>query len=171
MPSLQVLLFILLGIGAIATSVATITRRNPVASAMNLVAHFFMLFGLYLTLQAQFVAIVQILVYAGAIMVLVIFVIMLLNLGKEQSLDEKFSPYKVLGMIMASAFVVMMMSMILGKPSGYTQLSDKALANGTTESIGNVLFTQYLFPFEIISLLLLAALIGAVVLANRTAVK
>jgi NADH-quinone oxidoreductase subunit J len=70
--SQQAWYFIVLAIGAIATAVGTITRRNPVSAAMNLVAHFFMLSGLYLTLQAQFVAVVQILVYAGAIMVLVV---------------------------------------------------------------------------------------------------
>ena len=87
--NLQVILFAIFAIGAVASALLTITRRNPVASAMSLVAHFFMLSGLYLTLEAQFVAAVQVLVYAGAIMVLVVFVIMLLNLGKEQQLAER----------------------------------------------------------------------------------
>lgn len=166
--SLQVILFMILGIGAIATGIGTISRRNPVASAMNLVAHFFMLSGLYLTLQAQFVAVVQVLVYAGAIMVLVIFVIMLLNVGKEEAHHESFTVRKVLGLVFAGAIVTQMIAVYLGStPSGMNQLSPKALTLGTTESIGNILFNQYLFPFEVISLLLLSALVGAVILAKR----
>ena len=167
MPPLQVLLFIILGIGAIATAVGTITRRNPVSSAMNLIAHFFMLSGLYLTLQAQFVAVVQVLVYAGAIMVLVVFVIMLLNIGKEENTKEKFSPIKLMGLAFAASFVLMMVIVFNSTAGMHNQLPASAITLGTTENIGNVLFGQYLFPFEVISLLLLSALIGAVVLAKR----
>ncbi|MBX7153879.1 MAG: NADH-quinone oxidoreductase subunit J [Candidatus Kapaibacterium sp.] len=166
--SLQVIMFMILGVGAIVTALGTITRRNPVASAMNLVAHFFMLSGLYLTLQAQFVAVVQVLVYAGAIMVLVVFVIMLLNVGKEEAHHESFTIRKVLGLVFAGAIVVQMLAIYLGSsPSAMSQLSSKSLTLGATESIGTVLFNQYLFPFEVISLLLLSALIGAVILAKR----
>ncbi len=165
--STQVILFLVLGIGAIATAIGTITRRNPVAAAMNLVAHFFMLSGLYLTLQAQFVAIVQILVYAGAIMVLVVFVIMLLNVGKEEHSHERFSLIKIFGLIFAAAFVLVLTMNFMNHPSEYQALSSRALQLGTTENIGTVLFGQYLLPFEVISLLLLSALIGAVILAKR----
>lgn len=170
--SLQVILFLLLGIGAIATGIGTVTRRNPVAAAMNLIAHFFMLSGLYLTLQAQFIAVVQVIVYAGAIMVLVVFVIMLLNLGKEEAMHEKLNVRKVMGVVMAGVLVVQMIIIFMSGKDGvqvsaFPDLSPKAVQLGTTESIGNVLFNNYLFPFEIISLLLLAALIGAVILAKR----
>ena len=165
--STQVILFLVLGAAAIATAIGTITRRNPVSAAMNLVAHFFMLSGLYLTLQAQFVAIVQILVYAGAIMVLVVFVIMLLNVGKEERSHEKFSVIKLLGIALAASFAVIMALAFTMHPSGFTALPASALTLGTTESIGAVLFSQYLLPFEVISLLLLSALVGAVILAKR----
>ncbi len=165
--STQVLLFLVLGVAAIATAIGTITRRNPVSAAMNLVAHFFTLSGLYLTLQAQFVAIVQILVYAGAIMVLVVFVIMLLNVGKEERAHEKFSIVKMLGVCLATSFVLIMAMAFMSHQSSFTALSPQALTLGTTESIGTVLFNQYLLPFEVISLLLLTALIGAVILAKR----
>lgn len=165
---LQVILFSLFAIGAVATAMLTITRRNPVASAMSLVAHFFMLSGLYLTLEAQFVAAVQVLVYAGAIMVLVVFVIMLLNLGKEQQLAERSNMIRLAGgTATAGLFIVMVLMTLMGRPTGANQLSDKAVEIGTTEAIGQSLFTQYLFPFEAVSLLLLAALIGAVILAKR----
>jgi NADH-quinone oxidoreductase subunit J len=167
--SLQVLMFLLLGMGAIATGIGTITRKNPVSAAMNLVAHFFMLSGLYLTLQAQFVAVIQVLVYAGAIMVLVIFVIMLLNLGNEEKLAERYDPKKIVGMFLAASFVVMMLSTFRASSSSvFDSINQTAINLGTTENIGNVLFTNYLFPFEIISLLLLSALVGAVILAKRT---
>jgi NADH-quinone oxidoreductase subunit J len=165
---LQVLLFTAFAIGAVATAMLTITRKNPVSSAMNLVGHFFMLSGLYLTLQAQFVAAVQVLVYAGAIMVLVVFVIMLLNLGREQQAAESGSGMrKVIGTVFAALFAGLMILTVVGKPTGRNALSPEAATMGTTESIGQSLFTEYLFPFEAVSLLLLAALIGAVVIAKR----
>lgn len=164
---LQVLLFALFAIGAVGSAVLTVTRRNPVASAMSLVAHFFMLSGLYLTLEAQFVAAVQVLVYAGAIMVLVVFVIMLLNLGNEQSLVERSTTRTVIGTLMAALFAVQIIIGLVAHPTGVNALAANATALGTTESIGQSLFTTYLFPFEAVSLLLLAALIGSVILAKR----
>ncbi|HBB25045.1 MAG TPA: NADH-quinone oxidoreductase subunit J [Bacteroidetes bacterium] len=134
---------------------------------MSLVAHFFMLTGLYLTLQAQFVAAVQVVVYAGAIMVLVVFVIMLLNVGREVQAPSARSLRPTLAMLISSILVVMVSSVIVSNPTGKNALSDKAVEIGTTASIGKALFTGYLFPFEAVSLLLLAALIGAVILAKR----
>lgn len=134
---------------------------------MSLIGHFFMLSGLYLTLEAQFVAAVQVLVYAGAIMVLVIFVIMLLNLGREKSLSETVNLRSVLGTIIGTVFAVQVIIVMLGRPTERLQLAPNAVTIGTTESIGTSLFTNYLFPFEAISLLLLAALIGSVILAKR----
>ncbi len=165
---LQVILFAVFAIGAVGTAVVTVTRKNPVASAMALVGHFFMLSGLYLTLEAQFVAAIQVLVYAGAIMVLVVFVIMLLNLGSEQQLAENSTLYRsTLGTLFGALLVIVLVIAFTANPSGANQLPASAVTVGTTESIGQSLFTQYLFPFEAVSLLLLAALIGAVVLAKR----
>jgi len=134
---------------------------------MSLVAHFFMLAGLYLTLEAQFVAAVQVLVYAGAIMVLVVFVIMLLNLGNEQALTENRGLRSTLATLIGAVFAVQIILVTVAEPTGANALPSRAVEIGTTESIGQSLFTQYLFPFEAISLLLLAALIGSVVLAKR----
>lgn len=161
------ILFALFAIGAIATAVFTITRKNPVSAAMSLVAHFFMLTGLYLTLNAQFVAAVQVLVYAGAIMVLVVFVIMLLNVGTEQQATEKTSIRKTLATLMAALFAAQVIGVLIARPTGMNTLPESSVIIGTTESIGQSLFTQYLFPFEAVSLLLLAALIGSVILAKR----
>lgn len=165
--NLDVILFALFAIGAVASAVFTITRRNPVAAAMSLIGHFFMLAGLYLTLHAQFVAVVQVLVYAGAIMVLVVFVIMLLNLGNEKQLTERVSVRTTIGTLVAALFAMQVVTSLLARPTGLHNLDAKATEIGATAGIGNALFTTYIFPFEAVSILLLAALIGAVILAKR----
>lgn len=165
--STTVILFSILAIAAIATGVSVIINRNPVASAMSLILHFFALAGLYLTLNAQFLAAIQILVYAGAIMVLVVFVVMLLNLGKESALTEQFNPRTGIAVSMGFLLIAQLAIAFIGQPTGYTQLSDKATHNGTAEAVGTVLFSEYLFPFEAISLLLLVAIVGSILLAKK----
>jgi NADH-quinone oxidoreductase subunit J len=165
--SLTAILFVLLAVGAIATGITMITRRNPVTAAMFLVLHFVMLSGLYLTLQAQLLAALQILVYAGAIMVLVLFVIMLLNLGKEEQLTEKFNTRSILSIAFAAVMLLQLASVFLAQPVLHDQMSDKAATIGTVEAIGNTLFSSFIFPFEAISLLLLTAVVGAILLAKK----
>lgn len=134
---------------------------------MGLVFHFFMLAGLYLTLSAQFIAALQVLVYAGAIMVLVIFVIMLLNLGDEESLKYKINPRQVIGVILGAALLLMLGTIFIGNVrfDGY----DTAIASniGTAENLGTELYTNYILPVEAIAILLTAAIVGAIVLAKR----
>lgn len=165
--SLTVIFFIILGAIAIASAITTVASKNPIISAMSLVVHFFMLAGLYLTLNAQFVAIIQILVYAGAIMVLVIFVIMLLNLKDEEKLRERFNFRKGVAVLFAIALVAMFLSVYFAMPAGNTALPASSAQLGSAESIGRVLFSDYLVPFEAISLLLVLAIIGALTLAKR----
>lgn len=165
--SLTFIFFAVLGILAIASGIVTISSRNPVASAIALIFHFFMLAGLYLTLQAQFVAVMQVLVYAGAIMVLVVFVIMLLNLGKEEVLKEKFNIRKILAVLFAAVLILQFVMIFMINPSGRNTMAASAEIQGTAESIGNELFNNYLLPFEAISLLLLTAIVGSVILAKR----
>ena len=161
------ILFIILAVGAIASGIMMITRRNPVTAAMFLVLHFFALAGLYLTLQAQLLAALQILVYAGAIMVLVLFVIMLLNLGREEQMMEKMNTRTIVALAFAAVLLLQLGSVFLGQPTSYTQLSGQAGTIGTVEAIGESLFSSFIFPFEAISLLLLAAIVGAILLAKR----
>jgi NADH-quinone oxidoreductase subunit J len=164
--SLTLIFFIVLGILAIASGIVTISSKNPVTSAISLVFLFFMFAGLYLTLQAQFIAVIQVLVYAGAIMVLVIFVIMLLNLGNEESLKEKLNVRKGIGLLLAAVLLLQLIIIIVAQP--YRKMkAPGAASQGTIEYLGHVLFTTYLLPFEAISLLLLAAMVGAIVLAKR----
>ena len=134
---------------------------------MSLVLHFFSLAGIYLTLQAQFVAVIQILVYAGAIMVLVVFVIMLLNVGREEVMKEKNGWRTPVAAALGVMLAFQMAKVFFSDMSSAPALPESAARTGTTESLGSVLFGQYLFPFEAISLLLLVAVVGAIILAKK----
>jgi NADH-quinone oxidoreductase subunit J len=164
--SLNTVAFFLFAVAAVATAITTITRKNPVTAATFLITHFFCLSALYLTLQAQFLALLQILVYAGAIMVLVVFVIMLLNLGKEGS-AEALSTRGVIGIALVGVLTVQVVAMLMGRSSGLPEQSYRAEIMGTVQGVGATLFSDYIFPFEAVSLLLLAAVVGSVMLAKR----
>ncbi len=163
--NLEFIIFFVLGALAIASGITVITHKNPVVSAIALVFHFFMLAGLYLNLHAEFLAVLQILVYAGAIMVLVIFVIMLLNLGDEEKLKEKLNLRRITAIAFAFIMVIQFGIIYLGTVAATS--AGQVAPVGSPEAIGKDLFTAYLFPFEAISLLLLAAIIGSVILAKR----
>lgn len=166
--TLQAVLFYVLAAISVVSAILVITRRNPVTSALFLVLNFFTLGGLYLTLNAQFIAVIQILVYAGAIMVLFVFVIMLLNLSDSKSLRVVISVRKFAG-VGLSAALLMEIIYILGFKRADLPAGDvsRGLEIGTVEYIGEKLFTDFLFPFEITSILLLTAIVGAVVMAKR----
>ncbi len=144
-----------------------VTRKSVVPSALMLIVTFCFLAALYLTLNAQFLAVVQVAVYAGAIMVLVVFVIMLLNIRNERfSLTGNWKTIigvlGVVGILAQMIAVFMMASEKLPK-----QLDAKAIELGTVESIGMKLYTSYAFPFEMASIILIAAAVGAIVLAKK----
>jgi NADH-quinone oxidoreductase subunit J len=169
--SIEFIFFTMLSILAISSAILTISARNPVVSAISLIFHFFMLSGLYLTLSAQFIAVMQILVYAGAIMVLVIFVIMLLNLGDEEKLKERFNFRKIIAVLFGMVFIVQLSVIITSSKIISPAISDKTLANSTAQAIGNEIFSNYIFPFEIVGLLLFVAIVGAIVLAKRKIIE
>ena len=149
-------------------SVLVITRRNPVHSVIIMVLLFFHIAGLYLTLNAEFLAAVQVIVYAGAILVLFLFVILLLNL-KEELLERRYVGPWPLGIAAALGLFFMIMlslkSLTLGPQGRFT--TEVIKAQTQTKALGRVLYTEYLYPFEIVSVLLLVAIIGAIVLAKR----
>ncbi len=150
------------------SAVMMLLQRNPVNSALFLILNFFCLGGLYLTLNAQFIAMVHILVYAGAIMVLFLFVIMLLNLGNDKGLKEPLGLRRYFGIGFSVALLAELLYILgFSSANNFTQLSPASLEMGTVEYIGKVLFTKFLFPFEITSFLLLAAIVGAVLLAKK----
>ncbi len=165
---IEAILFFALAGSAIASALLVVTRRSPVISALYLIVNLFCLAGLYLTLHAQFIAVIQIIVYAGAIMVLFVFVIMLLNLGDERRLRDGMSYKKVIAVglsagLLTELIYILETSWSILPSSTY----DRATEIGTVEYIGHELFTNYLFPFEVTSVLLLATIVGAIVLAKR----
>ena len=166
---LETILFIVLATVAAVTSVMMITRKNAVISAVFLVLNFFSIAGLYLLLNAQFISVVQIIVYAGAIMVLFLFVLMLLNTEVEHKILADKRGIKIFG-IFISAFVFVQISILIfkGKPSRMlTPVESASINAGTIQTIGRQLYTNYIIPFEIAGFLLLAATIGAIVLAKK----
>ncbi len=165
---LESVLFFSLALISIGSAVVMITRRSPITSALYLILNFFSVSGLYLLLRAQFIAIIQVLVYMGAIMVLFLFVIMLLNLQDEKKLIERFSYKKITAVLLSILlFCLLGFTIYFGFGGKFTTMSDKALQFGTAEYLGAELFTNYSFPFELASFLLLAAIVGAVVLAKK----
>ncbi len=163
----EVVLFLLIAALAIGSAVATVTRRNPVAAALFLVLHFASLAALYLFLSAQVLAVLQILVYAGAIMVLILFVIMLLNLGREEQLAERFQPRTVFALLIGGIALLLLSIGLTAAPIAYPQIAEKAATIGSIGALAQELFTTYLLPFEAVSLLLLVAVVGAIVLAKK----
>ena len=164
----EVIFFFLVAASAVASAILMVTQRNPIKSVLFLIVNFFCLALIYLILHAQFIAIIQVLVYAGAIMVLFLFVIMLLNLGDETKLEDKMSYKKTIAYILAG-MVLLEVLIGMGLPFGIAALpqNPKALEIGTVEYIGKSLYTEYLLPFEITSMLLLAAIVGVIVLAKK----
>ncbi len=165
---LETILFFVMSTFAVASALLMITRKNPITSALYLILNFFCVSGLYLLLKAQFIAIIQVLVYMGAIMVLFLFVIMLLNLQDESKFKENYS-YKKITAILLSIFLfgVLSITVYSGFSGKMKVMHEKALEIGKAEFLGAELFTSYSFPFELASFLLLAAIVGAVVLAKK----
>jgi len=155
---------------AIASALNILLQRSPLYSALSLIGTLLALSALYVTLHAQFIAAVQIVVYAGAIMVLFVFVIMLLNVQKDQPQVEKQKGLRYLaipfaGLMIAEMFYVLRPIRLSTLPAVPTTNADQAV--GTTWNIGTALFTNYLLPFEVTSVLILMAVVGAMVLARR----
>ena len=167
---METVLFFVFAVAITITSILVIVQRNPVSSAIFLILTFFCLAGVYLLLQAEFIAIIQVLVYAGAIMVLFLFVIMLLNLEKEKRLMTRHRMQKVLGVFLGIVLLlqigwVFKAALVEGVKGNFP--AEKVAQLGNTQVVAKLLFTDFLLPFEITSVLLLVAIIGAIVLAKR----
>lgn len=165
----EIILFIFFAIIAMVSSVVMITRPNPVIAAIFLILNFFALAGLYLLLNAQFISIVQVIVYAGAIMVLFLFVLMLLNTKSEIELLSAKKKIKLFAAGIAG-FVFLQLAYLIFYTAPLNKLSQNVTMSvkaGTIEQIGTLLYTDYVLPFEAAGFLLLAATIGALVLAKK----
>ncbi|NGP87766.1 NADH-quinone oxidoreductase subunit J family protein [Fodinibius halophilus] len=159
--------FIFLAVLAVASALMMVISKNTVNSALFLVLNMMSLAGLFLLLQAQFLAIIQVLVYAGAIMVLFLFVIMLLNVDEETSLFSKLRvKYFVAFLLGVGVFAQILYSLGSFSDTLPTISSEMAQA-GTVEAIGDVLFSKYILPFHIIAMLLTAAMNGAIMIAQH----
>ena len=164
MPDIFFYLFATLTLLCGALVVANPFSRNPVTSAMFLVLTIVSMAGLFVLLRAFFLAAVQILVYAGAVIVLFLFVIMLLDLKAEQR--RKFNKFGIAtGLISVGAITAIFIRAIAG--SGSAASSTSPTVEGSTPALGHMLFTEYLLPFEILSVLLLVAMVGVILLSKK----
>tara|TARA_Y100000031_G_scaffold36209_1_gene40564 strand:+ start:330 stop:830 length:501 start_codon:yes stop_codon:yes gene_type:complete len=163
--SLSILFYFVASI-SIGSAIFVVLNRNAVYSAISLVLCFFSLAVIYLLLEAYFIAVLEVFIYAGAIMVLFLFVIMLLNLGREKYLEHFMYLQRGLSMFLVVVFFLGIFLLLVNDTSVLHQPGGR-FAVGGVYSLGEALFTKYLLPFEVASLLLLVALIGTVYLAKR----
>lgn len=170
----ELVVFVILAASTIGGALMTITRRNPVTAVMSLVATFFALAGIYATLSAHFVAILQILVYAGAIMVLFIFVVMILNRDEVQLFSFKGILTRAVG-VFAVGYVSYLGASVVWAQRGLKTPLGQLLISGTTPppegygtvgGVGSSLFREFVFPFEAISVLLLVAIVGGLIVSR-----
>jgi NADH-quinone oxidoreductase subunit J len=159
--------FLVLAAVAVAGALSVVFQRSPLYSALSLIATFAAFAGHYIMLKAQFIAAIQIIVYAGAIIVLFVFVIMLLNVRSEGSrIDRNRAVYWI-----AAPFAVALLGLLfyvtrgVNVPGGFD--SGRSVTVGTVEAVGHGLFTEYLLPFEATSVLIIMAIVGSMVLARR----
>jgi len=154
---------------AVGASLLVIAQRNPIYSVLLLIASFGALSGLYVMLDAPFVAVIQIIVYAGAIMVLFLFVVMLLNAPHEDTEhDLRAHPLFRGGPLGFGILLALMLVVELGLAlAGHDTTRFGPTSAGSVQDIGKSLFTDYAFPFEVTSVLILVAMVGAVLLARR----
>jgi NADH-quinone oxidoreductase subunit J len=167
------LLFYLFAGAAVAGALLVVSQRNPVYSVLALIASFFGLSGLYVLLEAPFVAVVQIIIYAGAIMVLFLFTVMLLNVPREDAAewDQAHPLYRPMA-VRIGGVLALLLALELGWALARTAglgggVADEHPAASSVAELGRVLFTDYMFAFEVTSILIIVAMVGAVVLAKK----
>ncbi len=165
---MSAVLFFIAAIGTLAGAIGVVTVRNPFYSVLSLVFHLISLAALYLLLRAEFVAAAQVIVYAGAVMVLYVFVVAYIG-GSDEPPAGGASALKVLAPMFALALAVELCIALLGTAlkAVKTNGAHYVLGFGTPGHIGKLFLTKYLFPFELASILLLVAAVGAIVLARR----
>ena len=162
--------FYVFAVIAVVTSLGVIGQRNPMHSVMLLIASFGALAGLYVILDAPFTAVTQIIIYAGAIMVLFLFVVMLLNVPREEpappTLAGLLGPSAIKWAVLLSALLAVEMVWALSDVGGFFRPEQAGSVSSVT-NIGQALFTKHAFAFEVTSILILVSMVGAVVLARR----
>ncbi|MDA0747412.1 MAG: NADH-quinone oxidoreductase subunit J [bacterium] len=165
---MEPLFFFLFAAIAVTSALLLVLFRNPVYSALSLVASFFALAGLFVLLQAYFLAAVQIIVYAGAIMVLFLFVVMLLNLGHPEALEVATGKYRRVAVVLLGAILVAQVGIMASRNLDFAPAPENPeMVMDNIPYIGKLLYTDFLLPFEVASMILLVALIGVMVLVKR----
>jgi NADH-quinone oxidoreductase subunit J len=157
--------FAVLAVIAVGSALGLVLKKNPIHGALFLVVNLASVAALYLTLGAEFLAAAQVIVYAGAIMVLFVFAIMVLIPGKEETGADPRRGFR-LAALPAGAVLVVLLVIVVGRA---VVVTGPGGAPGNVEAVGRLLFTDYLFPFELTSVLLLAAMVGVLLLARRRA--
>ncbi len=165
----EAIFFYIFALGAVAGSAGVLLCRQPINSALSLVTSFFFLAGIYILLNAEFMAVLQIMVYAGAIMVLFIFVLMLLNLRDDELGTARISATKLLGLGSAAVILYVVASSFAAFAGAGTQLFAPSVGQefGTVAPLGRLLLTEWVLPFEMAAVLLLTGIVGAVVVAKK----
>ena len=165
---METLFFFIFATIAIASALLLVMFRNPVYSALSLVTTLFALAGLFVLLNAYFLAAVQVIVYAGAIMVLFLFVIMLLNLGHSETLEVMAGKYRRVAVVLLMSVLVAQLGLMAGRRIGTShQPEDPSLFTDNIPYIGKLLYTDFLVPFEVASMILLVALVGVMVMVKK----
>jgi NADH-quinone oxidoreductase subunit J len=165
--NIELVLFFVFAVAILLSAGLVIFSKNPINSAMSLVASFFFLAGIYVLLWAHTIAALQVLVYAGAIMVLFLFVIMLLNLGEAELGSQRLTLSRIAGGLAALGIFAALALAISRAPELAGNMDATRMAGfGTLRTVGQELYTRWLFPFEAVSLLLLVSMVGAVVVSK-----
>ncbi|MEE9184068.1 MAG: NADH-quinone oxidoreductase subunit J [Acidimicrobiia bacterium] len=165
----ELIIFVLFGLIALAGALLMVLHPNPVYSALGLMATMLSVAVFYVVNSGHFIAAVQVIVYAGAVMTLFLFVIMLIGVDRAESLEERLPAQRQLAIVLGIAFLALIM--LIGGNAWITAPVGGGDANGTVEAIADILFTDWLLPFEVTTLLLIIAAVGAVALAQYDLVK
>jgi NADH-quinone oxidoreductase subunit J len=167
--SFEAAVFYLFAAILVYAGVRTITCRNPVHAALHLVLAFFTAAAIWLVLRAEFLAITLVLVYVGAVMVLFLFVVMMLDINLDR-LREGFWSYLPLAALVGAVMVVEMVLVLAGRQAGFAEApppADPGRTYSNTKELGRVLYTDYVYPFELAAVLLLVAIVAAIALTMR----
>jgi|SRR5262245_9062954 len=163
---MAVVVFLIVAAIAVGSALGLVLRRNAIHGALFLVVNLASVAILYLTLQAEFLALAQVIIYAGAIMVLFVFAIMVLIPGKEETGPDPRRPLRLAAIPVSALLVVGLLAALVGGARSLAPATPGSEVMGLT-ALGRALFTDYLFPFELTSVLLLAAMVGVLLLARR----
>ena len=159
-------LFFLVAFLAVSSAIYFVFARNPLYAILSLIVTMFSIAGMYILLNAQFLAIIQIIVYAGAIMVLFLYILMMLNLNKEDE-SKKNNTLKFVGVFTAGLLLIGVLGVFRGVQEQHVVVENVDKGVGLTKNLGRLLFNEYVLPFELASILILAGIVGAVLIGKK----